>query len=100
MAISEEAPRYTASRMLSIMVRIIKKMFPKITRLISYKDTSVHNGTIYKASGWLPVNKTKFIPWYGVNPTATLPDQAIADKVRWEYKIAAKRCSQEVMELF
>lgn len=84
MAICEESPKNTASRMISIMVKMIKVMFPKVNRLISYQDTSVHNGTIYKASGWVATSRTKFTPWFGVNPTATLQDQAVADKVRWE----------------
>ena len=49
-AIASDAPKYTATRMLSIMVKRIKKEFPDIVRLISYQDTEVHKGTIYKAA--------------------------------------------------
>ena len=52
MAISSDAPKNTASRMISIMTKIIKNTKPNIYRLISYQDTEVHTGTIYKASGW------------------------------------------------
>ncbi len=106
-AICSEAPKNTASRLLSVMVNLIKHEFPMIHRLISYQDTAVHLGTIYKASSWQASHTTKFIPWKGVNPKATQEDMAIGDKIRWELllhtekpcEIAAKRCSQEVMEL-
>lgn len=52
MAICPEAPRFTASRMLSVMRKIIHKDRPSIIKLISYQDCEVHTGTIYKASGW------------------------------------------------
>ena len=38
--------------MIRIMALDIAKRFPDIETLISYRDTSVHKGTIYKASGW------------------------------------------------
>ncbi len=52
MAICEASPQNTATRMIAVMVSLIKKKFPEITRLISYQDTEVHRGTIYKASNW------------------------------------------------
>ena len=52
MAICSEAPKNTASRMISIMVKIIKHKLPDIKKLISYQDVETHCGTIYKASGW------------------------------------------------
>ena len=55
MALSPDRPRNTASRFLSVMTRIIKKEKPTIVKLISYQDTIVHAGTIYKACGWKPV---------------------------------------------
>jgi len=51
-AIAKSAPKNTASRLLSLMVRYIKKNKPHIVKLISYQDTAVHTGTIYKAQGW------------------------------------------------
>jgi len=52
MACSSDAPRNTASRFLAWMVRHIRRAHPKHERAISYQDTAVHSGTIYKASGW------------------------------------------------
>ena len=52
LAICRDAPKNTASRMICVMVKLIRKRLPQITKLISYQDTAVHNGTIYKASGW------------------------------------------------
>jgi hypothetical protein len=57
-AIAPDAPKNTASRMLSVMVRLIRKDRPEVKRLISYQDTAVHTGTIYKASGWTCAGKT------------------------------------------
>jgi hypothetical protein len=52
LAISPEAPKNTASRMISVMVKMIKKNLPEVWKLISYQDPQVHTGTIYMASGW------------------------------------------------
>ena len=51
-AIAPDAPRNTASRMLAIMERLLRKSHPGIEKLISYQDTEVHTGSIYKAAGW------------------------------------------------
>lgn len=52
LAISDDAPKNTASRFIGWMARDIRKRFPDVVRLISYQDCEVHQGTIYKASGW------------------------------------------------
>jgi len=53
MAIAPDAPKYTATRMLGWMVKDLRKRFPTISKAISYQDSDVHTGTIYKAAGWL-----------------------------------------------
>jgi len=53
MAICNDAPKNTASRMIKIMTVIIKRRFPFVTHLCSYQDEDVHRGTIYKSSGWV-----------------------------------------------
>ena len=84
MAICEQAPKNTASRMLSWMRKDISKRFPEIIRLISYQDTGVHLGTIYKASGWKLVNTmSKEVDWNSSNRKRNKP-QSDAPKVRWE----------------
>jgi len=83
LALSSDCPKNTASRVLSIMVKLIRKKFPEITRLISYQDVSEHRGTIYKASGWKQTAKTKLMDW----STATRKRnklQSKSDKRRWE----------------
>ena len=52
MACAPDAPKNTPSRFLGWMVRWFKANAPEHERLISYQDTEVHTGTIYKASGW------------------------------------------------
>ena len=52
MACAPDAPKNTPSRFLAWMARYFQKHRPDIERLISYQDTAVHAGTIYKAAGW------------------------------------------------
>lgn len=59
MAIASDAPKNTASRMIKIMILLIKKKFPKVTTLISYQDEEVHKGIIYKATGWFQAHRRK-----------------------------------------
>lgn len=52
MAVAPDAPHCTASRFLAEMAKRIKVEFPAVSKLISYQDTAVHTGTIYRAAGW------------------------------------------------
>lgn len=83
LAIAPDAPKNTASRMLAVMRRLIKIKFPEVEKLISYQDTEVHQGTIYKAAGWLPTTKTKGDDWTRPNRKRNRT-QSLADKIRWE----------------
>jgi hypothetical protein len=84
LAISPDAPKNTASRMLSWMRKDIKKRFPEMIRLVSYQDTEVHSGTIYKASGWrLASNPDKSIDW-NTGKRKRNAAQSSAPKARWE----------------
>ena len=85
LAICEEAPKNTASRIIRVMIYLIQKNLPMIKRLISYQDTEVHSGTIYKAAGW---KAASFVPYHPWNKTRKRKaDQSKADKIRWEYNI-------------
>ena len=91
MAIHINAPKNTASRMLKIMAIMIKKDKPNINKLISYQDTDVHSGTIYKASGWVIGNvgnrideNKKYNNWK-TRPGRS--NQSLAPKIRWEKQI-------------
>lgn len=85
LAISPEAPKYTATWMLGKMIKLLKTNLPTINRLISYQDTEVHSGTIYKAANWLAVSQTRFQSW-DKSRDRNKP-QSTANKVRWEYHI-------------
>jgi hypothetical protein len=85
MAISEFAPKNTASRMLGVMRRLIIKKFPNCIKLISYQDKNHHQGTIYKASGWTPANKCKFVAWDGKRKRNK--EQSSSSKIRWECEL-------------
>ena len=85
-AIAPQAPRNTASRMLSYMTKHLRRKFPLLTTLISYQDLGMHKGTIYKAAGWTPnANLSTYQPWD--QPDAGRHREAsvtTSDKVRWE----------------
>lgn len=86
MAISSDAPKNTASWMLGVMARLIRKQRPEITTLVSYQDMTVHAGTIYKAAGWQPTTTKNYSSWN--NATRKRPAcQAVSDKQRWELTI-------------
>jgi hypothetical protein len=95
MAIRNDAPKNTASRMIKLMTADIKKKFKDITTLISYQDTSVHLGTIYKASGWTAMTLSEGYDWefHGKKqrkykrPKA----QSLAKKIRWQKEIRDKK---------
>jgi hypothetical protein len=86
MAIAGDAPVNTASRMLGWMRRYIRKHLDHITVLLSYQDTEVHNGTIYKASGWIPASKSRGTSWTNKKRKRN-KEQSLADKIRWELKV-------------
>jgi len=85
MAISELCPKNTATYIISKMVKDISKRLPLVTDLISYQDTEVHIGTIYKASNWFVDGQTKFVTWGKSRKRST--DQSKSDKIRWKYII-------------
>ena len=86
MAIADDAPKNTASRMLRVMRLMITKDMPEIVNLISYQDTEVHKGTIYAAAGW-KATQTSTVNGKGWNTRERSAMQTTADKVRWEYQL-------------
>jgi len=96
MAICDEAPRFTASKMLGKMRRWLSAN-TNATRLISYQDVQVHTGTIYKASGWTPTYISRPRLRDRSKPRAGTSRQyrtdsnggapASAAKVRWELSL-------------
>jgi hypothetical protein len=86
LAVAPDAPKFTATWMIAKMVKDIKNRFPDVTMLVSYQDTEVHQGTIYKASNWVSDSVSKFQEWSNEKrPRNVL--QSKADKIRWIYKI-------------
>lgn len=53
MACAPDAPRNTPSRFLGWMIRWFRENTQDHQHCISYQDTSVHSGTIYRAAGWV-----------------------------------------------
>ncbi len=84
LAINEDAPKNTATWMLSKMTKDIKKRFPNVIRLISYQDTEVHHGTIYKAANWTSVCRSELNDWNNRDRSAA---QTTSPKIRWEYQL-------------
>jgi len=88
LACSPEMPKNGASSFLAWMVRYLRKKSPATERLISYQDTEVHSGTIYRAQGWaVGYTGTSGDSWD--RPNRSRPnlngDETIASaKIRWE----------------
>lgn len=92
LAICEQAPKNTASRMLRIMARLVKTKWPFLNRMISYLAVDVHRGTIYRAAGWSSVGEivaARPQRFSNVNKKtrATGPLQTKSRKQRWERRI-------------
>jgi hypothetical protein len=85
-AIAPDAPPNTATRLLSLMVRAIKKEIPELEKFISYQDCDVHSGTIYKAQGWVPARMSKRGEqnWCKTHARPSQALQSDAPKQRWE----------------
>jgi hypothetical protein len=85
MAISDSAPKNTASRMLKVMAKLIRNNRPETKGLVSYQDTDVHQGTIYKAAGWHPREmKGSQSKWAMPNRNRLNGPASESVKVRWE----------------
>lgn len=85
MAVSDDAPKNTASRMIGWMLREIRKE-GTYKKAISYQDTEVHSGIIYKATGWNATRSGKDSwdrPKQG-NSRRRLDRQVVGLKIRWE----------------
>lgn len=93
LAIAPDAPKYTASSFLSWMVRWFRKNEPECGRLISYQDTSVHTGTIYRAANWTCAGRTHKggkVGWSNrVRERNELNGRAVLEAVkhRWEIEL-------------
>lgn len=84
LAIAPDAPKNSASRILGVMARLIRKARPEVERLISYQDTEIHTGGIYKAAGWVPVCSTGSNSHWNRPSRPRPPSQSAAVKRRWE----------------
>lgn len=88
LAIAPDAPKNTASRMLGIMTRLIRKERPQLTNLVSYQDTEVHTGSIYKAAGWKATRLSKGDDWTGRKGRDNRThSQSTSPKQRWELSL-------------
>ena len=107
LAVTPDAPRYTASRMLGHMVRYLKK-HTNLEKCISYQDLDVHLGTIYKAAGWFPEyfshprqrdrssNRTGTSRKYRSDCNDKEP--AAAGKIRWSYQLQGAQPSHQEIQ--
>lgn len=90
LAIATSAPKNTATKSISFMQNDINLHMPDIKKLISYQDTDVHTGTIYKASNWVKGAETDFIAWT-TKTRKRSSVQSDAPKIRWEYNLEERR---------
>jgi hypothetical protein len=89
LAITASAPKNTASRMLRVMRKLVKKKWPHLERAISYLAVDVHRGTIYRAAGWRPAGmivtaRPQRFSNVNKKTRATGPLQTTSRKQRWE----------------
>jgi hypothetical protein len=84
LALAPDCPKNTATWMLGNMRRDIEKRFPEIIRLISYQDTEVHHGTIYKAANWVMANLQTASQGWTTEKRKRTEEQTLAPKARWE----------------
>ncbi len=87
MAVAANAPRNTASRFLAIMTRIIRRTRHGVTLLVSYQDTDVHTGGIYRACGWQAVDTRKSNTIWEWSKRPRNAAQTTSPKVRWEKQL-------------
>ena len=90
LAIANSAPPNTATQAIGYMQKEIKRTMPDIKKLISYQDTEVHTGTIYKASNWVIGSETPLMDWTTKGRKRN-ELQSTASKIRWEYDIESRR---------
>jgi hypothetical protein len=87
LAICVDSPKNTASRMLAICRRLVKKKYPQMEKMVSYLAVDVHKGTIYRAAGWTPcgaIVAARPQRKRGDKGRATGPLQTHSRKQRWE----------------
>lgn len=90
LAICREAPKNTASRMMSVVRKLVKRKMPHLVKIISYLAVDVHQGTIYKAAGWQAVGQivaARPQRKRGDRQRATGPLQTESRKQRWEINL-------------
>ena len=93
LAIAPDAPKFTATWMISKMIKNIKKTFPEVSRLVSYQDTEVHKGTIYSASNWKKDAVSTFQEWTTTTRKRNFL-QTKSDKIRWIYELGIENEQQ------
>lgn len=90
LAIADDAPQNTASRMLKVMRALLKRKWPHIVSLVSYQAEDHHSGTIYKAAGWKVTNRAKHKPW----PTRRNPkSRAMKHTAAYELEPQMESCT-------
>jgi len=93
LALSDMCPFNTASFVISQMIKDIRVRFSEIVKLISYQDTNVHLGTIYKASNWVQGGQTPLMDWTTKSRKRSKL-QSDASKIRWEYYLTQKESDE------
>ena len=97
-AIAPDAPKNTASRMLGWMTRDVERRFPRLRKAISYQDTEVHRGTIYKACGWIATVRSRVSSRGWETRAYRNTMQTTAYKVLWERDLNMSNAKAETSE--
>ena len=92
MAFSEQLPKNSESRALSVAIKIMRKTYPHIKWIVSFADgTQCGDGTIYRASGFLltaikPNSTMLRMPDGSVVADKTLNDHPVKNTKYWKTK--------------
>jgi hypothetical protein len=87
-AVSDDRPTHLAGRMMGWMIRQITKDFPAVQMLVSYSDPATHEGSIYRATGWINDGETsRETASWGNRDRDRTENTPCKSVVRWLYPI-------------
>lgn len=87
MFLSDDLPKNSESRVLSVAFKIIKKLNPEVNWIVSYSDPSRgHKGTIYRAAGFF-FDGMSGVNEGGFNPYGNTKEMDRVSKRRWKKRL-------------
>ena len=106
LAVAPDSPHCMASRMLGELRKWFRANAPEREMMISYQDSEVHTGTIYRAAGWTVgrVQRPRQRDRSALRPSGrayrtSLNEEApdVAGKVRWQTRVGPSQKATDEM---